>query len=107
MLAELLAHERNRFRIERHRYRLARFRLVGMHPRQSPCQINLCPLQTGDIGGPQASRERKRRHVGQMLRQLGQNVLRFIAREEAYTAGRFLQHAHLRRPIALVFPCSC
>ena len=49
MLAELLAHERNRFRIERHRYRLARFRLVGMLPRQSPCQINLCPLQTGDV----------------------------------------------------------
>ena len=58
MLPHLLADQRHRFRIERHRYCLSRFRLVRMDPRQPPHQINLRPLQTGHVRGAQTSRER-------------------------------------------------
>jgi hypothetical protein len=35
-----------------HRDRLARLRLIGMHPRQPPRQIHLRPLQSGHVGIP-------------------------------------------------------
>ena len=95
----LLAYERHRLGIERHRDGLARFGLIGMNPRQLSRQIHLLPLQTRDICCSQARRERECRHVRQMLRQFGEKALCFFMRQKANAAGRFPQHTNLRGPI--------
>jgi hypothetical protein len=98
MLPNLLTHQRHRLAVKRHGDGLARLRLVGMYLRQLSRQINLLPLQTGDIRCPQARRERERRHVCQMLGQFGKQALRFFLRQKANAPGRLPQQTNLRGP---------
>ena len=87
MLADLLAQQRHRFGIERHRDGLARFGLVGAYPRQLSRHIDLLPMQTGHIRCSQARRERECRHVRKMLGQLGQEPVSLLRASESECVG--------------------
>ncbi len=105
MLPQALPQQQHRFRIERHRYRAPRLRLIGMNPRHPSYQIHLRPLQPGDVGRAQAGRESEARHVGEVLRQRGKQPLRFLPAQETNAPHRFLQHSNLGRtlqPLPLV-----
>jgi len=57
VLADLLLHDRHGCAIEWHRNRLARLRLVGMHPRHLALEVDRRPLQSSDVGRAQTGLE--------------------------------------------------